>query len=326
MAPRLQLVPASQLDKYPSVNHLADTHIVARGLNVLFGPSGCFKSFYMLHQALTIAQTAPVLYIAAEGTSGLNIRIKAWCDYWQRKPDNLHFILHEINLLDGFAIDGLIKQTQEDLPGTALVVFDTYARCLVGGDENAAKDTGKAIQNCSKIQRELKAAVDLVHHTNRAERGERGSGAMRGASDAMIEMNDSDGVIRVMCSKTKDGQPWETELFRFSPVLESGILLPAEAVSESAELTTTGLKILEFLALPVFDPYGATAKQISESVNNPPTSHFRILIRLKGYSHLYQAQKGDPYHITDFGKAELNQRLPRSKPGAKVVDIKDYQE
>jgi len=319
---RLRLVPAAQLDKYPSVKHLADTHIVANGLNVLFGPSGCFKSFYMLHQALTIAQEASVVYVAAEGVSGLNIRIKAWCEYWQRKPDKLHFLLHEINLRE--TPDSFIKQISEDLPGTALVVVDTYARCLVGGDENSAKDTGLAIQSCAKIQRGLSCAVTLVHHTNKAEKSERGSGAMRGASDSMIEMNDSDGLIRVSCSKSKDGQPWDTELYRFQPVNESGILLPAEVFPESTELGKNALRILEFLNLPVFNPYGASARQISDALNIPNTSIFRILSKLKSDSHLYQAEKGDPYHITDFGKAELNQALPRSQPGAKVVDIKGY--
>jgi len=324
VAQRLRLVSAPELANYPSVKHLADTHLVAKGLNVLFGPSGCFKSFYMLHQALSIAQTEPVLYVAAEGVSGLNIRIQAWCDYWRRSADNLHFILHEINLRE--TPDDFIKQIKADLPGVALVVFDTYARCLVGGDENAAKDTGMAIQNCAKMQRGLDCGVTLVHHSNKAERGERGSSAMRGAADAMIEMTEADGIIRVMCSKAKDGQPWETELYRFLPVLESGVMLPAEVVPESSELTKNGLRILEFLNLPVFDPYGATAKQISEALNIPSTSLFRILSKLKSDSHLYQAQKGDPYHITDFGKTMLNERLPRSRPGAKVVDIKDYKD
>jgi len=324
VAQRLRLVSAPELANYPSVKHLADTHLVAKGLNVLFGPSGCFKSFYMLHQALSIAQTEPVLYVAAEGVSGLNVRIQAWCDYWQRKSDSLHFILHEINLRE--TPDDLIKQVKVDLPGTSLVVFDTYARCLFGGDENAAKDTGIAIQHCAKIQRGLDCAVTLVHHTNKAERGERGSSAMRGAADAMIEMSDTDGIIRVMCSKAKDGQPWETELYRFLPVLESGVLLPADVVSESEELTQKEFKILEFLTLPVFDPYGATAKQIGDALNIPAASLFRILSHLKSNSHVSQAQKGDPYHVTDFGRAEVSQRLPRSRPGAKVVDLKDYRE
>lgn len=324
MTQRVRLVPAPQLRNFPSVRHLADTHIVANGLNVLFGPSGCYKSFYMLHQALTIAQEAPVVYIAAEGVSGLNIRIEAWCEYWQRKSDQLHFILHEINLRE--TPDNLIKQINEDLPGVALVIFDTYARCLVGGDENAAKDTGLAIQSCSKMQRGLRCAIQLVHHSNRAERGERGSGAMRGASDSMIEMSSADGLIRVECSKSKDGQPWPLELYRFQAVGESGVLLPAEVVAESTELSAVGLKVLEFINLPVFIPYGASARDISAALNIPPTSLFRVLSKLKSHSHIFQAEKGDPYHITDFGKAELNYALPKSKAAAKVVDIKDYKE
>lgn len=323
MAQRLRLVPASQLDQYPSVKHLADTHIVANGLNVLFGPSGCFKTFYMLHQALTIAQEFPVVYVAAEGVSGLNVRVKAWCEYWQRSADSLNFILHEINLRE--TPDELIKQLHVDLPAVALVVIDTYARCLVGGDENSAKDTGLAIQSCAKIQRGLNCAVTLVHHTNKAGASERGSGAMRGASDSMIEMVDADGLVRVTCSKSKDGQPWPLELYRFLAVGESGILLPAETFAATDELTVLDLQILEFLSLEVFLSAGASARQVSESLNIAARTLFRVLSKLKKLCHLIQDTKGDPYRISEDGKAALRHAMPAREHRDNVRSINGLQ-
>ena len=323
MTQRLRYVAAPELDNYPSVKHLADTHIVANGLNVLFGPSGCYKTFYMLHQALTIAQQAPVVYIAAEGVSGLNIRIKAWCSYWRQPSAALHFILHEINLRE--TPEDFVKQTKAAAIAPALVVFDTYARCLVGGDENSAKDTGLAIQSCAQIQRGLGCAVTLVHHTNKSGQSERGSSAMRGASDAMIEMSDADGLVRVSCSKSKDGQPWPTELYRFLAVGESGVLLPAHAFEATDELTTLDLQVLDFLTLSVFENAGASARQMSEALNVPTRTLFRILSKLKTLCQVTQEIKGDPYKITDAGRAALRSATPTMAQHSNVISIKKIQ-
>lgn len=319
----MRIIHADDLTLLPPIEFLADTHLVAKGLNILYGPSGAFKTFYEVHLALTIAQIAPVLYVAAEGVGGLNSRVAAWCEYHSATRGQLHFITHEINLLDTEAVDRFI-QAAKALKGLALVIFDTYARCIPGGDENSAKDTGRAIQSCAKIQRTLNTAVSLVHHTNRAERGERGSGAMRGAADVMIEMGNGDGLIRVDCSKEKDGEPWPTEFYRFVPVSTSGILEFANCVEASSKLTQIQIRILEFLSLEVFTEAGATSRQIADSLNIAIGTIYRVLSELKRNSHILQDTKGDPYRISAVGKAALYQALSQNRPVAKVTDIKEY--
>lgn len=266
-----------------------------------------YKSFYALHQALMIARTMPVVYVAAEGSAGFMRRIDAWCEYYQEPApnDRLWFIPEEVNLLKPTAVAETIKAIQAKTKQAALVILDTYARCLLGGDENSAKDVGIAIHQCALIQRALDGSVGLVHHSNKAGISERGSGALRGGADLMIEMNaDDEGLIQVTCSKVKDDAQWPKEYYRFHSVGESGILLPSteDGSDVSTEvLSDRQLEILKFLALPVFSESGAKAAQIEKALNIPHRSTFRLLSALKESSAIDQGKMGDPYRVSDTG-------------------------
>lgn len=327
MAPRILTLP--QLRKIQPPSLLADTHLVSRGLNIIFGPSGMYKSFYALDQALRIARTLPVVYVAAEGSTGFMRRIDAWCEYHKEKlPDEfLWFIPEEINLLKVEVVTETIKTIQARTKTAALVVLDTYARCLLGGDENSARDTGIAVNSCAQIQRALDSAVTLVHHSNKAGISERGSGALRGGADLMIEMGAEGGVVEVACSKSKDSAPWPAEYFRFYSLGDSGVLEPCEENSPghiSENLSERETKILKFLTLSVFEESGATAMQIETSLNIPHKSIFRLLSSLKTRSVIIQGKKGDPYHLSDTGKMVLQcQAKGKATQGVKssVIEI-----
>lgn len=305
----IKLIAADQLASLPPTEILGSTRFIAHGFNVVFGASGAFKSFYTLDAALSTAQTAPVVYVAAEGAGGLHRRVSAWCDYHQQPPGQLYFVCQEINLLHADPVKSLIQAAREIKP--ALTVFDTLARCMSGGDENSAKDMGIAVTNSAIIQRELNCAVSLIHHTNRAERGERGSGALRGAADAMIELTaNGDNVIRVNCSKLKDDEPWASEELRFHPVDNSGILLPASD-QDGTRLSAQELQVLEFLALEVFETSGAKALQIVNAVNIPERKVYHILSHLKRELHISHDSKGDPYRLTESGKQIIRKKTAK---------------
>lgn len=217
---------------------------------MVFGPSGCYKSFYSLDASLRIAQSRPVVYIVGEGLGGIHRRVQAWCEHNQSGPGESYFIDHEINLLDSTSVKALGNASASVKP--AMFVFDTLARCLIGGDENSAKDMGIAIHSASLLQHALHSAVSWIHHSNRAERGERGSGALRGASDSMIEMYpNGDGSVRVSCSKSKDDEPWIEEQYSFLPVGQSGVLVPTVGYA-SLSYSDQEIRILEFLNLGTF--------------------------------------------------------------------------
>lgn len=318
MTPLIKPIPADQIGDLPPTEILGDTRLIARGLNVVFGASGAFKSFYTLGASLSIAQTLPVVYVAAEGAGGLNRRVRAWCEYNGLTPGQLYFVCQEVNLLDSSQVGALVKGIQPLQP--ALVVFDTLARCIPGGDENSAKDMGIAVRNSALVQRELNTAITWIHHTNRAERGERGSGAIRGAADTMIEISaNGDSVIRVSCSKLKDDEPWLTEDMRFHPVADSGVLLPATTF-DTVQLSAQEVQILEFLALEVFETAGAKALQIVNGVNIPERKIYHILSHLKRELHVQHDSKGDPYRLTQLGKELVLRRRGRNTSVLHLVE------
>lgn len=316
--PPLRLIRADQLNTLPPTEILSGTRFVARGLNVVFGASGAYKSFYVLDAALRVAQSLPVAYVAAEGAGGLNGRVSAWCEYHQLPPGNLYFICQEVNLRDSDAVVALGKALNPISP--KLIVIDTLARCMLGGDENSAKDVGLAVQGCSSLQRAFQAAISVIHHTNKADKGERGSGALRGAADLMIEViSTGDGTIRIACSKTKDAEPWETEDLNFHKVGISGVLIPATDFNTIAiNLTQIEKSIMEFLALSVFDSVGAQVQQVVNALNISERHVYRLLSGLKNKGLAQNVSKRQPMLLTEVGLEILrtfaDKTLPISEP------------
>ena len=314
-----RLLTTRQLGELPPAENLCGTRFMARGLNVVFGPSGTYKSFYVLGQALRIAQSLPVVYVAAEGSSGLSNRVTAWSEYHQLPSDNLHFICEEVNLRDDLTVQRLIQSIKPLKP--KLVVFDTLARCLVGGDENSAKDVGLAVHNCSRVQRHFNTAISIVHHSNKADRGERGSGAFRGAPHVMIEVSTSgDGMVRASCSKIKDSDPWEPDVLTFRSVGQSGLLVPVtEAFLVSLRLTPTEKSILGFVSLSIFESDGPQVQQLMNALNISERHVYRVLSGLKNRGLIDRGNKGFPVVLTDMGKEIILTFTDISLPVAQPV-------
>jgi hypothetical protein len=310
--PPLRLFSAAQLKELPPPAFLDGSRFVARGFNVVFGASGAYKSFYVLGMALRLAQSIPVVYLAAEGAGGLSARVEAWCDYHQLPPGNIQFVCEEVNLREPGAVASLGNAIAPLRP--QMLTIDTLARCMVGGDENSAKDVGMAIHGCTQLQRNLSTAVTLIHHSNRADRGERGSGALRGAADTMLEVvAGGDGLIRVSCSKTKDAEPWESENYVFRQIDRTGVLLPAtDSTTISLSLTPVERQIIEFLGLSVFDSIGAQVQQVVNALNISERHVYRLLSGLKDRGIAQHAKKGLPMNLTDIGLELLHANTDKS--------------
>jgi RecA-family ATPase len=86
---RFRLMTIQELMHQPPLRWVVENHIPAGGLAVLYGAPGGGKSFVALDLALSIAAGVPwlkvepvmqgaVVYIAAEGSAGLAMRLAAW--------------------------------------------------------------------------------------------------------------------------------------------------------------------------------------------------------------------------------------------------------
>ena len=123
---------------------------------------------------------------------------------------------------------------------------------MIGGDENSAKDDGIQLANCNLIQRELDCAVLVIHHSNKADLAERGSGASRNGAESVIAFSRDDDLITLTCSRLKDGEKWPPESYRFVKVRDSVVhihLAPGEGakfmngvISGHGILTTSNIQ------------------------------------------------------------------------------------
>lgn len=217
---RFRLVSAAELKRMPPPRFLVDDLLLAESFTVLYGEPGSKKTFTAYDIAASIQAGAPwhgrqtqhgqVVYIAAEGRAGWPKRVRAR-ELARRKEntDNLMFLLEAPQLLDDRDVGDLLTALEVLEPRPLLVVLDTMARTLVGGDENSAQDVGLFIAAVDRLRETLGCAVLVVHHTGKGKNSgaERGSSALRGAADVMMKTTKAAGnpyEFTLTCEKAKD--------------------------------------------------------------------------------------------------------------------------
>lgn len=312
--PRRRLYRHDELHTLPPPAWLVEPLVPCGGLTVLFGPSGAGKSFVALDLAAHIASSRhplqPVIYVAAEGAAGYSARVQAWQSFHKTNPGALCFWLEAINLLNPAELHSFMDEIHTVRP--ALIIIDTLARCM-WGDENSARDMGMFIQACNTLQRDLSAAVLVVHHTGKSGTSERGSSALRGAADMMLELTNDDGLIRMICSKAKDTPDFEPRHYKLipwevTPPMTSCVIVPTSrrAVPNADRLSPIQLKIMETLALEVFAQHGARATVLQSAARiEYPTSFYRAASRLLKRGFIRKSGKHDPYCLTQEGRLFL---------------------
>lgn len=217
---RARLLTVAQLKTLPPATFLIDGVLVRNTLAVLWGKPGSGKSFVALDWALSLAvgawwfgrsvEKSRVLYVAGEGVGGLNQRVEAWQiarTIYNIDDDMLAIHPGAVNFLDAQWAAALVELAQELQP--ALVIADTLARVMVGGDENAARDMGVAIDAANKVQNATGASVLFVHHDTKEGSTMRGSSALLGAVDTSVECKADGQQVTLRCEKQKDARPFE---------------------------------------------------------------------------------------------------------------------
>jgi hypothetical protein len=329
LARRWQWIPADQLDTLPPVRWLISNEIPEQALVVLFGQSGAGKSFIALDYSLRVAQDHPVLYIAAEGHAGYANRKIAWCKHHGLSSGQLYFPGDNtvISLLDPQVVQDFIASVTPLHP--KLIVFDTLAWCMTGGDENSTGDMQRLITHCRQIQTVTGATVLLVHHTGKNGASERGSSALRGGADLMIEVSNDDDLITLSCSKSKETEGFDDRhLARLTidtrPGETSCVWLPTDKVAHSKtnRLTRQQREVLETLNSPLFAEVGARFSQLADALPDISRSGlYKILNRLMDtrVGYITQGKKGEPFTITEAGRTALSTAGSGSPGGKSTV-------
>lgn len=229
------LLTLDDLARRPPPQWLVDGHLVRHSLAVCYGQPGSTKSFLALDIALNVASgtpwsgrkvtQGPVIWVAAEGVSGLAQRVDAWRSANpSAKPTGFYVLAEAVNLRHPQDLHQLQATLQAAAIEPTLIVFDTFARCLVGGDENSARDVGAAIATLDQLRADTGATTLVIHHTGKGGGAERGSSALRGAADTMLRLDNTDGQISLTCDKQKEAAPFQALHLKLAPAGDSCVL------------------------------------------------------------------------------------------------------
>ena len=212
-----EIVRAHDFADGPPLSWVVKGIIPQAELSVVFGPFSSGKSFWVLDLVATVAcgipwcgrkvKKGPVCYVAAEGAAGFRNRLKALIAHHDlsREELDLRVLAAAPNLLQSKDVVKLGNSVNR-LGRFMLLVVDTLAQTMTGGDENAAQDMGIVITNCKLLNQVTGATILLIHHTVKdTTKGMRGSSAMPGAIEAGIEISREDNNRTATIRKMKDG-------------------------------------------------------------------------------------------------------------------------
>jgi len=194
---RYKLLNATNLKQRPYLSWLVKDLLPAKGLAVIYGPSGSGKSFLSLDLAASIAEgkswfgrrvnSAPVIYLALEGEDGIRQRTEAWVQHnGVPLPNDLQFILQPFKLSDEKDVDELAKV----LPKGCVLIIDTLSKASSTSDENTSHDMGVLTDAAKRLQVLTEGLVLLIHHTGKNESaGMRGHSSLSATIDASIQVS-----------------------------------------------------------------------------------------------------------------------------------------
>jgi hypothetical protein len=193
---------------------------------IAYGPPGGGKTFTLLDLAYNIAagkdwmghkvHGGPVLYLPFEGGGGLIKRAQALRQKYGNEDVPFFIAPASFNLREQTGRKEL-GAVIADLPEKpVLIVIDTLARALMGGDENSAQDVGAFNSAVAALIESTGACVLIVHHSGKNQNaGARGSSALLGAIDTELQISDN----RVTASKQRDVEIGAPIGFKLVPVV-----------------------------------------------------------------------------------------------------------
>lgn len=246
-----RILSREALNQLPAVEWLVDGILPVGGLGVLYGPSGGGKTFTALSMAFAIGTGTPwlgrgtlpgrVVYVAAEGRSGLRARVEALEAHNGLPAGELHVLAEAVQFSRTDEVEDLVTAIRTQLPDDpSLIVVDTLARCLVGGDENLARDVGLFVAGLDRLREKFGCSILVVHHSGKGrDSSYRGSSALVGAADSVIRFEGSGGLLTLGCEKLKDGEAFATINAQLLATGDSCVVVPSAPKSPAAPATLT---------------------------------------------------------------------------------------
>lgn len=282
---RAALVDSAGLDNIPEPEPLIEGLLYRDSLAWLYGKPGHGKSFVAIDWSGCVAgqlpwqgrdapNTGPVLYLAAEGVTGIKRRVRAWEDWTGVPMKGVLFLPIAVQLLNSMQLAAFVELLTEIQP--AMVVIDTQARVTVGAEENSAKDMGQLVDAVDKIRSVTRACVLLIHHESRAGENIRGSTSLEGAATTMIRVTKDGPHVRLDNTKQKDDAESHAILLKLVPWGESAVLQSQNAMGLTIELSDSQQKIMQTMR-DCFETTVVASTMLMNTADVPKATFYRAL-------------------------------------------------
>lgn len=289
----------------------------------LVAPSGGFKSFVALDMAIHVGMGLPwrgkrtvqgdVVYIVAEGSKGIGMRVAAWEQLYGQRSHGVRYLPRAIQVVDERQEWRVLVEVCRRLQ-PAMIVVDTQARVTAGLEENSAKEMGLFVRAVGALKTATGACVLVVHHTGKAGVVGRGSSALYAAADTEIRIERPARreerlalTATIHASKQKDMEE------------NPGMDIQMEKVELGVDATTG--RTLSSLALKPWDPFVAAPAQ-------PAPDH--VINLLPHQANLLDALRQHANHEYGATQAELlvwlKERgivIPRSSASTAMTELVD---
>lgn len=219
-APRYVLRSASDaLRPQPPIEWIVENLFSAGSVSLVVGEAGSKKTWSLIDLAVSVARgetwlrfpttPAPALVVDEEsGSRRLARRLgQTLRGHKADEQTPLYYVslaafdfgkLEDVNILHG-----LILQT-----GARFVVIDALADVMPGRDENAVQFVQPVFIALRRVAESTQAAIVIIHHSNKAG-GYRGSTAIKGAVDLMLQVESQPDSPNVdfRTEKARDTEP-----------------------------------------------------------------------------------------------------------------------
>jgi hypothetical protein len=208
------------LSPQPPVEWIVKDFIAEENLSIVYGDSGSGKTWMMLHMMGCIAvgndwmgkevRQAPVLLIDEEsGNNRLARRMQKIIPIMGGDETTPFYSISMagVDLRDASVLFDIEKIIIENK--IKLVCLDALMDLIPGADENSVKEILPAFSGLKKIIEKLGTTFVMIHHSKKDGGGYRGSSAIKGVVDTMIEIEKPllSDIMKVAMTKNRDGEP-----------------------------------------------------------------------------------------------------------------------
>ena len=291
-----RLIDDAELMEQPDPEYLIDGILGRRTVSALYGPPSTGKTTMAAAISVSIATGRPflghrvmhrgsVVYVGPDDPGGWKPRLAAAkrdLGLPLDKPVGIYLFAEPFDLLDVKRVESLIDFLHgvEWPAPVELVIIDTYAACVPGANENGSEDTTRAMVALQRLRSAVQATVLLCHHTNAVGSRERGHSALRGAMDTMLALNQSDDIVKLECSKQRNGAAFKPITLKLAEQSGGGCVFKLAAdVAPTRELTVAQRKVFDSLR-DNFSAEGATKGEWQRVCSDVPERTFHRVTKV----------------------------------------------